>query len=158
MLAAPVRLERALHTGSTLRASAWCRIWMLPHSVCAHRCLLLEDSETGDILMPLFYMRAIFEANYSRKLASLKHRRVTAPRGSDLAAAQPAGCAPYWQWAFESPQHVKAIVRQELGEKLMPQARRPGLRMPRHALGQPACVCHSPAPFACSYHFLALLH
>ena len=107
---------------------------------CPRRCLLLEDSETGDILMPLFYMRAIFEANYSRKLASLKHRRVTAPRGSDLAAAQPAGCAPYWQWAFESPQHVKAIVRQELGEKLMPQARTPGSHRPRHALGQPTCV------------------
>lgn len=90
--------------------------------------------------MPLFYMRAIFEANYSRKLASLKHRRVTAPRGSDLAAAQPPGCAPYWQWAFESPQHVKAIVRQELGEKLMPQVRFP---RPAHAApcAWPACMC-----------------
>ncbi len=73
--------------------------------------------------MPLFYMRAIFEANYSRKLASLKHRRVPAPPGSSLAAAQPAGCSPYWQWAFESPQHVKAVVKQALGDKLMPQAR-----------------------------------
>lgn len=135
MVAAQVRLERARRAGSALRAKARSHGCRLPHSVCAHRCLLLEDSETGDILMPLFYMRAIFEANYSRKLASLKHRRVTAPRGSDLAAAQPAGCAPYWQWAFESPQHVKAIVRQELGEKLMPQARRPGLRLPPHALG-----------------------
>jgi len=89
----------------------------------ARRCLLLEDADTGDILMPLFYMRAIFEANYSRKLASLKHRRVPAPPGSSLAAAQPAGCSPYWQWAFESPQHVKAVVKQALGDKLMPQAR-----------------------------------
>ncbi len=102
---------------------------MLAYAECVtrkrrpRRCLLLEDKETGDILMPLFYMRAIFEANYSRKLASLKHRRVAAPPGSDLAAAQPPGCSPYWQWAFESPQHVKAVVRQELGDKLMPQAR-----------------------------------
>ncbi|KAK9826502.1 hypothetical protein WJX81_007296 [Elliptochloris bilobata] len=106
------------------------------------RCLLLEDSETGDILMPLFYMRAIFEANYSRKLASLKHRRVAAPPGSDLAAAQPPGCAPYWQWAFESPQHVKAIVRQELGEKLMPQGHLRLVLAPivYNAMAQKACL------------------
>ena len=41
--------------------------------------LLLEDGETGDVLLPLVYMKAVFEANYSRKLASLKHRLVPAP-------------------------------------------------------------------------------
>mmetsp|Transcript_6449 Transcript_6449/g.22188 ORF Transcript_6449/g.22188 Transcript_6449/m.22188 type:complete len:84 (+) Transcript_6449:165-416(+) len=38
--------------------------------------LLVEDKETGDILMPLVYMKSVLEANYSRKLSSLKHRTV----------------------------------------------------------------------------------
>ena len=41
------------------------------------RYLLLEDPETGDVLMPLIYLKAIFQANYSRKLAAMKHRQVT---------------------------------------------------------------------------------
>lgn len=45
------------------------------------RYLLLEDPETGDVLMPLIYMKALLEANYSRKLASLKHRVVTCEQG-----------------------------------------------------------------------------
>lgn len=45
------------------------------------RYLFLEDPETGDVLMPLIYMKALLEANYSRKLASLKHRVVNGAWG-----------------------------------------------------------------------------
>ena len=45
---------------------------------CWSRYLLLEDADTGDVLMPLTYLRAFFDANYSRKLSSLKHRIVSA--------------------------------------------------------------------------------
>jgi hypothetical protein len=47
-----------------------------PHLLSTRRFLLLEDPETGDVLMPLIYMKPILEANYSRKLAALKHRQV----------------------------------------------------------------------------------
>ena len=149
----------------------------LPHP---HRYLLLEDVETGDMLMPLIYMKAVFEANYSRKLSrcaakpgeaqhvmplctsrhfhpliasavltvccivsllgpprkgglsqkapfhaasSLKNRLVIVPADVDLAVAKPSTYL-YWQWAFESPQNVKLLVRQELGEDNAPQVRR----------------------------------
>jgi len=82
------------------------------------------DNETGDVLMPLFYMKSVFEANYSRKLSSLKHRRVVLPLGSPAALGAPESAGvPHWQWAFEAPPHVKTVVRQELGEDTMPQAR-----------------------------------
>ena len=77
------------------------------------RYLLLEDTETGDILMPLIYMKHVLVANYSRKLAALKNRLVTIPVAGPLANQQ--GLL-YWQWAFESPHAVKVIVRQEIGE------------------------------------------
>ena len=77
------------------------------------RYLLLEDPETGDILMPLIYMKHILEANYSRKLASLKHRLVTVPPNHALSRQE--GLL-YWQWAFESPHSVKVVVRKEIGE------------------------------------------
>ena len=48
---------------------------------CSCRYLLLEDPDTGDVLMPLIYMKAVLEANYSRKLASLKNRLVTGREG-----------------------------------------------------------------------------
>ena len=80
------------------------------------------DNETGDVLMPLFYMKTVLEANYSRKLSSLKHRRVVGPPDAPWLGPDAPG-VPHWQWAFESPPHVKTIVRQELGEDLMPQAR-----------------------------------
>lgn len=44
------------------------------------RYLLLEDDETGDVLLPLIYMKAFFEVNYSRKLSSLRHRTVCGER------------------------------------------------------------------------------
>lgn len=77
------------------------------------RYLLLEDPETGDVLMPLIYMKHILEANYSRKLASLKNRLVTVPPGHALHVQE--GLL-YWQWAFESPHSVKQIVRKEIGD------------------------------------------
>ena len=77
------------------------------------RYLLLEDPETGDVLMPLIYMKHVLEANYSRKLASLKHRLVNVPPAGPLSKQE--GLL-YWQWAFESPHSVKVIVRKEIGE------------------------------------------
>ncbi|KAK3273161.1 hypothetical protein CYMTET_18587 [Cymbomonas tetramitiformis] len=97
------------------------------------RYLLIEDEETGDVLMPLVYMKNIFEANYSRKLSSLKHRVVITPGASNISGAS-KNTLPvtgkrkkidlerqvYWVWAFEAPQDVKAIVRQILGEEKVP--------------------------------------
>mmetsp|Transcript_6454 Transcript_6454/g.22208 ORF Transcript_6454/g.22208 Transcript_6454/m.22208 type:complete len:273 (+) Transcript_6454:165-983(+) len=93
--------------------------------------LLVEDKETGDILMPLVYMKSVLEANYSRKLSSLKHRTLVLPpelAGVDLGgtkrkrgdAAEKSGTL-YWQWAFEAPHGVKVTVRQALGEESTPQ-------------------------------------
>ncbi|CAL8465868.1 g5404 [Coccomyxa elongata] len=84
------------------------------------RYLLLEDAETGDMLMPLIYMKAVFEANYSRKLSSLKHRLVVIPADAGLPSPRP-NTYLYWQWAFEAPHNVKLLVRQELGEDNSPQ-------------------------------------
>ena len=85
------------------------------------RYLLLEDGDTGDVLMPLIYMKPVFEANYSRKLSSLRHRLVVIPSDQELSCARPSTYL-YWQWAFESPLNVKLLVRQELGEENTPQA------------------------------------
>eukprot|EP00897_Mesotaenium_endlicherianum_P001396 jgi/Mesen1/1284/ME000013S00769 len=82
------------------------------------RYLLLEDKDTGDVLLPLIYMKGMFEANYSRKLSSLKHRLVTLPDSLDID--KPRGFV-YWQWAFESPHEVKVLVRKMLGEENTPQ-------------------------------------
>lgn len=81
------------------------------------------DNETGDVLIPLFYMKSVFEANYSRKLSGLKHRLVAAPAGSALAAACPPGAALYWQWAMEAPASIKQAIRQELGAENMATVR-----------------------------------
>jgi hypothetical protein len=40
------------------------------------RYLALEDDDTGDVLLPLFYLKGILGVNYSRKLAALRHREV----------------------------------------------------------------------------------
>lgn len=60
----------------------------------------------------------MFEANYSRKLSSLKHRLVTLPPEADKSRG--LGFI-YWQWAFESPHEVKVLVRKLLGEENTPQ-------------------------------------
>jgi len=80
---------------------------------------LLEDPDTGDVLMPLIYMKEILQSNYSRKLASLKNRLVTVPEEGLMGYKQEG--LLYWQWAFESHQNIKHIVRQELGDEATPQ-------------------------------------
>lgn len=70
--------------------------------------------------MPLIYMKAVFKANYSRKLSSLKNRLVVIPLDQELSMGRP-NTYLYWQWAFESPPNVKLLVRQELGEENTPQ-------------------------------------
>ncbi|CAL5220069.1 g2020 [Coccomyxa viridis] len=72
------------------------------------RYLLLEDEETGDMLMPLIYMKSVFEVNYSRKLSSLKNRLVVLPSDQELSVAR-SNTYLYWQWAFESPPNVKLL-------------------------------------------------
>lgn len=59
---------------------------LLPSPCPPCRFLLLEDPDTGDVLLPLIYLKPILGANYSRKLAALKHRQVT----GEKAAAAPA--------------------------------------------------------------------
>ena len=113
------------------------------------RYLLLEDGDTGDVLMPLIYMKAVFEANYSRKLSSLKNRLVVIPSDQELSVGRP-NTYLYWQWAFESPPNVKLLVRQELGEEDTPQVIHL-LRVPyamliytflQRTASAGACCCH----------------
>ncbi len=94
-----------------------------PARARARRYLLIEDQETGDVVMPLISLKPVFEANYSRKLSGLKHRLVAAPAGSALAAACPPGAALYWQWAMEAPASIKQAIRQELGAENMATVR-----------------------------------
>ena len=103
--------EASAGNPSNIRLESVNPIWL--DASPTERYLLLEDPETGDILMPLIYMKHVLEANYSRKLASLKHRIVNVPVDGPLAKQD--GLL-YWQWAFESPHAVKVIVRKEIGE------------------------------------------
>ena len=65
-----------------LKSAVNCTDTRCPEPLCCScRYLLLEDPDTGDVLMPLIYMKAVLEANYSRKLASLKNRLVTGREG-----------------------------------------------------------------------------
>lgn len=88
--------------------------WLRPESTSDDdRYLLVEDTETGDVLIPLIYMKTILEANYSRKLAALKNREVQVPPETSLREKQ--GLL-FWHWAFECPQPIKRVVRDYLGE------------------------------------------
>ena len=58
------------------------------------RFLLLEDTDTGDILLPLIYLRSILEANYSRKLAALKYREVQVRAGTSMLPTRPVAPSP----------------------------------------------------------------
>lgn len=87
--------------------------WLSTSSASDDRYLLVEDTETGDVLIPLIYMKSILEANYSRKLAALKNREVQVPVESSLREKQ--GLL-FWHWAFECPQPIKRVVRDYLGE------------------------------------------
>lgn len=72
------------------------------------------------MLMPLIYMKTVLEANYSRKLSSLKHRLVAVPANAQLPDLR-SNSYLYWRWAFEAPPNVKLVVRQELGDDNTPQ-------------------------------------
>lgn len=78
--------------------------------------LLLQDLDTGDVLMPLLYLKKLFVSNYSRKLSNPKHRLVHLPEDHPLLDEREQDNPLHWVWAFESTSEVKAIVRQELGE------------------------------------------
>lgn len=80
------------------------------------RYLLLQDLDTGDVLMPLLYLKKLFVSNYSRKLSNPKHRLVHLPEDHPLLDEREQDNPLHWVWAFESTSEVKAIVRQELGE------------------------------------------
>lgn len=97
-----------------------CHSRALTQEHAARRYLLLEDADTGDMMMPLVYMKNVFQANYSRKLSSLKHRLVAVPADAQLLDVR-ANAYLYWRWAFEAPPNVKLLVRQELGEDNTPQ-------------------------------------
>ena len=86
---------------------------------CCPRYLLLEDTDTGDVLMPLMYMKQVFKVNYSRKISNLHNRLVEKPAGADFGMHDSAKHL-YWLWAFESPQNVKTVVRRELGDMASP--------------------------------------
>ncbi len=88
-------------------------LWLCTDFPKKDKFLVLEDTDTGDVLMPLIYMKSILVANYSRKLASLKHREVRVPKDNPLANKQ--GLL-FWHWAFESPHSIKVLIRRELGE------------------------------------------
>ncbi|KAK9826507.1 hypothetical protein WJX81_008223 [Elliptochloris bilobata] len=116
-LTSPTSKRRDSDTSSAIVVKEVTPLWL--RASATEKYLLLVDNETGDVLMPLFYMKSVFEANYSRKLSTLKHRKVVVPPA--VAWLEDGAGVPHWQWAFESPPHLKAIVRQELGEEIMPQ-------------------------------------
>lgn len=112
-------LKRRHDTGSTSGNPANISLehvrcfWLSADSSNEDRYLLVEDTETGDVLIPLIYMKTILEANYSRKLAALKNREVQVPPEASLREKQ--GLL-FWHWAFECPQAIKKVVRDYLGE------------------------------------------
>mmetsp|Transcript_14207 Transcript_14207/g.48975 ORF Transcript_14207/g.48975 Transcript_14207/m.48975 type:complete len:562 (-) Transcript_14207:193-1878(-) len=85
------------------------------------RYLLLEDMDTGDILIPLIYMKLLYEVNYSRKLSCIKYRIITVTDQTRQKLGMPFVSDMYWHWAFESPHSVKLLVRKLLGEDNTPQ-------------------------------------
>jgi hypothetical protein len=101
---------------ANIRLDAAIPMWLqAPGAEPEDRFLLLEDPETGDVLMPLMYMKNILGSNYSRKLSALKHRLVTIPNGSSLADPKHKDLL-YWHWAFEAPHGIKLLVRDHIGE------------------------------------------
>lgn len=87
----------------------------MPGACC--RYLLLEDMETGDMLIPLIHLKKFFQSNYGRKITSLHNRLVRRPPGADMGPHEPSRQL-YWVDCFESPPNVKALIRREYGEDL----------------------------------------
>lgn len=112
-LASPSQMEQQQQGEVCIQLKEVRTIWL--NTTTEERYLLLEDLETGDILMPLVYMKNIFFANYSRKLSSLKYRSVNLPENHHLYKFVKLGLL-HWQWAFESSTRIKSIVRSEIGE------------------------------------------
>ena len=80
------------------------------------RYLLLEDAETGDVLIPLLELKNVLnKANNSRPIASLTNRMVERPTDANFGGYGPNQTL-YWSLAFESPRNVKAVVKRELGD------------------------------------------
>lgn len=78
--------------------------------------LLLEDVETGDVLIPLMELKNVLnKTNSSRPIASLTNRMVERPVDANFGSVSP-NQALFWSLAFESPKNVKAIVKKELGD------------------------------------------
>lgn len=80
------------------------------------RFLLLEDADTGDILMPLSRLKELLGDNYSRCLNTADSRFVNKHKEADFGVYDSAPHI-YWRWPFESPAHVKTAIRQELRDQ-----------------------------------------
>eukprot|EP00850_Spirogloea_muscicola_P009265 SM000051S17625 [mRNA] locus=s51:642675:644994:- [translate_table: standard] len=136
-------------------------LWLRP--AAGDPVMLLEDRDTGDVLLPLVYMKvrrppasgaplpegllavaSVFAANYSRKLSSLKHRLVLCKQPAASEAGVPAAGRIsskdflYWTWAFEAPHEVKVLARQALGDEQAPQGH---LRLILRTCGCLICSC-----------------
>ena len=83
------------------------------------RYLLLEDLETRDVLMPLVFMKELFDKNYSRRLKNEKLRVVELDGSAGLKAYETGQLL--WRPAFESSKGVKVAVCKALGETEIPQ-------------------------------------
>ena len=83
------------------------------------RYLLLEDLETRDVLMPLVFMKELFDKNYSRRLKNEKLRVVELDGSAGLEAYETGQLL--WRPAFESSKGVKVAVCRALGETEIPQ-------------------------------------
>lgn len=78
--------------------------------------LLLEDVETGDVLIPLLELKNILNrTNNSRPIANLNNRMVERPVDANFGNYS-SNQTLYWSLAFESPRNVKAVVKKELGD------------------------------------------
>ncbi len=111
------------------------------------RYLLLEDDETGEVLIPLIYMKSVLGSHYSRKLSSLKYRLVMVPDGSELSLLS-QGRQLYWQWALESSPDVRMVIENELGEVNTPKVR------PVHESCLADAPCHTPLMALACKHVL----
>ena len=104
---------------------------------------MLEDTETGDIVCPLVYLREVFGLNYSRKTSNDRTRVIhEVPDGlvrapamtaqnliqqqlmrarqqqiNGMPAKPPAEPVPCWKLPFESSTDVKLQIRELLGDE-----------------------------------------
>lgn len=79
------------------------------------RYLLLEDRQTGDILIPLSQLKETLKKNSSRLITHCLNRMVVQPSDADFGKHN-QGHDLYWVGTFESPKNVKAVIKKEVGE------------------------------------------